>query len=122
SPALGQAAAPVAPTELQQSGLTPPTVLSQGYAAGGEDVLVTQLLGQTIYSTVEDPAGEIGTVTNLVVTAGLGISAVVVSVGGFLGVGEKEIAVDFAQLEWAMRDDGSRRWVLPTTAELLTAA
>ncbi|MHA6690848.1 PRC-barrel domain-containing protein [Devosia sp. A449] len=122
SPALGQAAAPVAPTELQQSGLTPPTVLSQGYAAGGEDVLVTQLLGQTIYSAVEDPAENIGTVTNLVVTAGLGISAVVVSVGGFLGVGEKEIAVDFAQLEWAMRDDGSRRWVLPTTAELLTAA
>jgi hypothetical protein len=34
----------------------------------------------------------------------------------------KDVAVDFAQLEWAMREDGSRRWVLVTTAEELAAA
>jgi sporulation protein YlmC with PRC-barrel domain len=121
APAFGQAAAP-ATTELEQSGLTPPTVLSQGYAASGQDVLVTHLLGETVFSSIEDSAEEIGTISDMVVTSGLGISAVILSVGGFLGLGEKDVAVDFAQLEWAERDDGSRRWVLETTAEALAAA
>ncbi len=120
APAFGQAAAPT--TELEQSGLTPPTVLSQGYAASGQDVLVTRLLGETVFSSNDDAAEEVGTITDMVVTSGLGISAVVVSVGGFLGIGEKEVAVDFAQLEWAQREDGTRRWVLATTAEALAAA
>jgi sporulation protein YlmC with PRC-barrel domain len=97
-------------------------VLSEGYATGGEDVLVTRLLGETVFSSIDDSAEEIGTVTDMVVTSGLGISAVVISVGGFLGVGEKDVAVDFSQLEWAARDDGSRRWVLATTTEALAAA
>lgn len=122
TPALGQAASPAAPSELEQSGLKPPTVLSEGYATHGEDVLVTQLLNQKVYSSIEDDAQEIGTITDMVVTSGLGITAVVVSVGGFLGVGEKQVAVDFAQLEWSERADGSRRWVLATTVEDLTAA
>ena len=123
SPTLAQApATPAAQTELQQSGLTPPTVLSQGYATGGEDVLVTQLLGQTVFGSNEDNAEEIGTIIDMVVTSGLGISAVVLSVGGFLGVGEKDVAVDFVQLVWTAREDGSRRWVLETTVETLTEA
>ena len=85
-------------------------------------MLVTRLLGETVFSSIDDTAEEIGTITDMVVTSGLGISAVVVSVGGFLGVGEKDVAVDFAQLEWAQRDDGSRRWVLATTADALAAA
>ncbi|WP_332687630.1 PRC-barrel domain-containing protein [Devosia sp.] len=122
SPALGQAPAAGAPSELQQSGLTPPTVLSEGYATGGQDVLVTQLLGETVFASLDDAAEEIGTITDLVVTSGQGISAVVIRVGGFLGVGEKDVAVDFVQLAWLARDDGSRRWVLDTTAETLSAA
>lgn len=122
APALGQAPAASAPSELEQSGLTPPTVLSEGYATGGEDVLVTQLLGETVFSALDDTAEEIGTITDMVVTSGQGISAVVISVGGFLGVGEKDVAVDFAQLSWLRRDDGSRRWVLETTVETLTDA
>lgn len=120
-PALAQAT-PGAPTELEQSGLTPPTVLSQGYEANRQDVLVTRLLGETVFASVDDAAEQVGTITDMVVTSGVGISAVVISVGGFLGVGDKDVAVDFAQLEWAAGDDGSRRWVLATTAEALAAA
>lgn len=115
-------ATPNAPTELEQSGLTPPTVLSEGYAADDQDILVTKLLGQKVYSSVADNAREIGTINNMVVTSGMGISAVVIAVGGFLGVGEKDVAVDFAELTWARREDGSRRWVLETTQEELAEA
>jgi sporulation protein YlmC with PRC-barrel domain len=123
-PAFAQEAAPTpaAPSELEQSGLTPPTVLSEGYSTRGEDTLVTQLLGQKVYSSTADDAGEIGTINDMVVTSGQGISAVVIGVGGFLGVGTKDVAIDFGQLEWAQRDDGSRRWVLETTTEALSAA
>src|SRR5215217_4911714 len=109
APVLAQESVPVAPatTELEQSGLTPPTVLSKGYATGGTDVLVTKLLGETVYSSNADDAAEIGTINNLVITSGQGISAVVIGVGGFLGVGSKDVAVDFVQLEWAERPDTS---------------
>ncbi|UJW87229.1 PRC-barrel domain-containing protein [Devosia sp. SL43] len=122
-PGIAQEATPIAPsTELERSGITTPTLLSEGYATGGSDILVTQLLGETVYSSAGEDAENIGTINNLVITSGLGVSAVVIGVGGFLGVGTKDVAVDFSQLEWAKGADGSRRWVLSTTAEALTAA
>ena len=124
--ALAQEALPSAssptPTQLQQSGLTPPTVLSEGYAARASDILVTQLLGQTVYTSTADDAQEIGTINDMVVTTGEGLSAVVIGVGGFLGIGAKDVAINFDQLEWATREDGTRRWVLDATAETLTNA
>lgn len=123
APALGQGTTTTpAPTELEQSGLTPPTLLSEGYAAGGEDTLVTQLLGQTVWASIEDDAQQIGTINDMVVTSGQGITAVVIGVGGVLGVGAKDVAVAFEQLQWAQREDGSRRWVLDTTSEALATA
>lgn len=124
SPAYAQdtAPAPAVPSELEQSGLTPPTVLSEGYAADDQDVLVTKLLGQKVYTSVADNAREVGAINNMVITSGMGISAVVIGVGGFLGIGEKDVAVDFAELTWAERDDGTRRWVLETTQEELAEA
>lgn len=126
APALAQvspgAASTSGSTQLEQSGLTPPAVLSEGFSSTGADVLVTQLLGQTVYSSAQDDAEEIGTINDMVVTSGRGLSAVVIGVGGFLGVGTKDVAVDFNQLEWAEREDGSRRWVLEATAESLSAA
>ncbi len=121
APAYAQEA-PAAPSELEQSGLTPPTILSEGFSSTGQDMLVTQLLGETVYSSIEDDAQEIGTINDMVVTSGQGITAVVISVGGLLGVGAKDVAVAFEQLQWAERDDGSRRWVLDTTAEALATA
>ncbi len=119
-PVLAQEAS--SSSELGRSGLTAPTIMSEGYTTSGTDVLVTKLLGQTVYSSVANDAEEIGKISNLVVTSGLGISAVVISVGGVLGIGQKDVAVDFTQLEWATREDGSRRWVLPTTVEALSEA
>jgi hypothetical protein len=79
-------------------------------------------LGETVFSSIADDAEEIGTINDMVVTSGEGLSAVVIGVGGFLGVGTKDVAVDFSQLEWGLREDGSRRWVLEATAETLAAA
>jgi sporulation protein YlmC with PRC-barrel domain len=139
-PAFGQATAPAAPpaptapaapaapsqpgepTELEQSGLTPPTVVSQGYDTGREDILVTSLLGESVFTSSQPDADTIGVISDMVVTPGRGISAVVIGVGGFLGMGDKDVAVDFSQLEWAELPDGARRWVLTTPPEALASA
>ena len=47
--------------------------------------------------------------------------SVVVGVGGFLGIGEKNVAVEFAKLDWAEKN-GDRWLVAPTTKEQLRGA
>jgi sporulation protein YlmC with PRC-barrel domain len=121
--ALAQDVAPIAPSsELARTGIVAPTVLSRGYVVTGADTLVTKLLDKTVYTSNADDAGEIGKIVDMVVTPSIGISAVVIGVGGFLGIGAKDVAVDFAELQWEQASDGTYRWVLPTTVEALTAA
>jgi len=80
--------------------------------------LATQIIGETVYNGTGDDAQKIGDVNDIVIGADGNIQAVVVGVGGFLGIGEKNVAVDFAQLDWAERD-GDRWLVAPTTKEQL---
>ncbi len=122
APGYAQETLPNTPTELERSGITPPPIMSRGYASTPADTLVTKLLDKTVFTGIGDDAEEIGTIHDLVVTPNTGISAAVISVGGFLGIGAKDVAVDFAQLQWLERADGTHRWVLATTAEDLTAA
>lgn len=103
-------------------GMRQPFELSAGYAAVDTDNLVTELMGAPIYSSTGDDAEEIGTVSDLVFTENGEIAAVIVGVGGFLGIGEKAVAVDFAELEFTIAADNTERWVLPTTADALNAA
>ena len=49
------------------------------------------------------------------------IEAIVVGVGGFLGIGEKDVAVEYAELDWAEKD-GDRWLVAPMTKEQLESA
>ncbi len=99
-----------------------PWEMSAGYVIGADDVIVTQILGAPVYSSTADDAEQIGTVNDLVITADGDINAVVIGVGGFLGIGEKNVAVDFLSLEHSLAADNTWRWVLGTTREALEAA
>ncbi|WDR04959.1 PRC-barrel domain-containing protein [Devosia rhodophyticola] len=96
--------------------------MAQGYQVVDTDNLATRLIDQPVYSSTGDDAEEIGNVTDLVFSDDGRITAVVIGVGGFLGIGEKSVAVDFGALEFTIAADNSERWVLPTTADQLTAA
>jgi sporulation protein YlmC with PRC-barrel domain len=99
-----------------------PWEFSAGYTISADDFIVNDLLGAPVYSSGADDAQEIGKVNDLIVTADGDINAVVIGVGGFLGIGEKNVAVDYLSLEYTMAADNTWRWVLPTTAEALEAA
>ena len=47
-------------------------------------------------------ANNLGKINDLVLNKDGGIAAVVIGVGGFLGIGEKQVAVDFHALQWTV--------------------
>lgn len=106
----------------QTTDIREPWDMSAGYVAADTDNLGSRLMGQPVYSSAGDDAEEIGTINDIVFSSEGHITAVVIGVGGFLGIGEKAVAVDFGSLEFTLAQDNTERWVLPTTADALTAA
>lgn len=63
------------------------------------------LTGNQVKSSVEDDE-DIGTITDLIIGEDGQINAVVVGVGGFLGMGEKNVAIEWDSLELTKDEDG----------------
>jgi sporulation protein YlmC with PRC-barrel domain len=82
--------------------------------------LATDIIGETVYNGTGDDAENIGEVNDIVIGADGKIESVVVGVGGFLGIGEKNVVVSYSEADWAERD-GDRWLVIPTTKEQLEA-
>ena len=135
APADAAAPAAPAPTEAnptagqnlesgaaEETDIDEPWDMSAGYTAVDSDNLGSELIDQPVYSSAGDDAEEIGNVTDLVFGEDGSINAVVIGVGGFLGIGEKSVAVPFDILEFTLAADNTERWVVPTTADALTAA
>lgn len=85
-----------------------------------EGYLASNLMGETVYNGTGDDAEKIGEVTDLVIKQDGQVEALVVGVGGFLGIGQKDVALEFAVAEWAERD-GDEWLVIPTNKEALEA-
>ena len=98
------------------------SILATGYTVTDKDNLATEIIGKQVYSSTAEDAEHIGDVNNLVIGENGEIAAVVIGVGGFLGIGEKNVAVNYAELEWTVAADNSERFVLPTTKEALESA
>lgn len=101
--------APVTPTEQA----APQIIHADGH-------LASNIIGQTVYSGTGDDAQDIGKISDLVLSPDGEAEAAVVGVGGFLGIGQKEVAIEYDLLHWADRDD-SRYLVVETTREALEA-
>ena len=91
-----------------------PVVKADGY-------LATNMIGENVYNGTGDDAVNIGDVNDMVIAKDGKVEAVVVGVGGFLGIGEHNVAVEFPQLSWAEKN-GDRWLVYPATKEQLAGA
>ncbi|MFE0014567.1 PRC-barrel domain-containing protein [Mesorhizobium sp. NPDC059054] len=85
-------------------------------------VLVTNFIGQSVYESDKADAATVGKVNDLILTPDGKIEAAVVGVGGFLGVGEKDVAVSPDQLQMATRSDGKTWLVMKATKDQLNSA
>lgn len=84
-------------------------------AAPGQ-VLTAGLIGQTVYNSSKDDAASIGQIRDVVLNPEGRAESAVIAVGGFLGVGEKEVAVGLDQLSWVEKPD-KKRWLVITTSK-----
>lgn len=104
--------APVEPAPMtQDSTQAAPAMKADGH-------LASNIIGENVYNGTGDDAAKIGDVNDIVIDADGKVQAVVIGVGGFLGIGEKNVALDFAELDWAERD-GDRWLVTSFTKEQL---
>lgn len=113
SPAPADPAAPMAQEAAPTQAAPTP-----GPELGTDGHLASKIIGESVYNGTADDAQHIGNVSDIVIGSDGGIDAVIVGVGGFLGIGAKDVAVDFTQLDWAERD-GDRWLVAPMTKEQL---
>lgn len=67
----------------------------------GEALPISDYYNQNVYDSRDNKIGE---VNDLLLDTGGKINAVIVGVGGFLGVGEKNVAVPFQALKVAEKD------------------
>jgi sporulation protein YlmC with PRC-barrel domain len=125
--AMAQDAAPAAsdtPATTTEAPAAPldTSILASGYSVTDKDNLATEIIGKQVYSSTATDAEHIGDVNNLVVGERGEVAAVVIGVGGFLGIGEKNVAVNYSELQWVTAEDGTKRFVLNTTKEALETA
>lgn len=111
---------------LAQSQGDMPFLDQQSFAAGdATDILATDLIGKPVYVTAEPVEGatvdveaieweRVGDVNDIVLTSD-GVQAVVLDIGGFLGMGEKQVAMDMDNLHMASgTNDGAEIYLVFT--------
>ncbi|WP_456684585.1 PRC-barrel domain-containing protein [Bradyrhizobium sp. P5_C11_2] len=83
------------------------------------DTLSSRLVGSNVYNNQNETIGEI---EDLVIENGKTIKAVVIGIGGFLGMGERYVTVDPATLVLHRESDGNIRVMASTNKESLKNA
>jgi sporulation protein YlmC with PRC-barrel domain len=107
---------PTAPSAPEQAETSPEIFIPQ---QDPQDILASSLIG----SAVENPAGEaLGNINDVVLSDQGSVDAIVIGVGGFLGIGEKNVGVNFEAINASTDADGNVVLVLNASAEELEAA
>lgn len=117
----GAAAQTPAPTGDATTGAPAATDQSTPMVVHADGHLASNLIGENVYNSTSEDADNIGEVVDLVIGDDGNVEAIVVGVGGFLGIGQKEVALEYDLIEWSEQADGERWLVVPTTKEALEA-
>jgi sporulation protein YlmC with PRC-barrel domain len=85
------------------------------------DVLANRLIGTSVYNGSGEDAEAIGDINDIILSKDGQAEAVVIGVGGFLGIGEKNVAVQYDKVE-VTGEKGNERFVLDASKESLENA
>jgi sporulation protein YlmC with PRC-barrel domain len=88
-------------------------------ASDANSVLASQFIGQTVYSAANENVGEIN---DLVMSKDLDNIVAIIGVGGFLGIGEKDVAIPVSQLTATKDANNALKLTTAATKEQLEAA
>jgi len=84
--------------------------------AAPEGFLASNVIGATVYSQDDQSIGDIN---DIILSPEGQPSQVIVGVGGFLGMGEKDVVLDMSKLKMAATENGSLKIIVQTTPEEL---
>lgn len=82
-------------------------------------ILAEDLLGAPVFNGGDEKVGDI---SDLIISLDGGVEGVVIGVGGFLGMGQKDVAVQMAMLDVSETESGAPRLVTTATKADLEAA
>jgi sporulation protein YlmC with PRC-barrel domain len=92
------------------------------YTANETLVLAASLIGETVYTGASSDAETVGQIRDIVLGGDGQAQAIVIGVGGFVGLGEKDVAVDFDRISRSVDTNGDVWLVINATQEQLEAA
>lgn len=93
---------PVSPAPMTQ-GNNAPAMRADGH-------LASNIIGQSVYNGTGNDAQDVGKVNDLVISPTGSVELLVIGVGGFLGLGEKNVAVSYGDADQAEKN--GRRWLV----------
>jgi sporulation protein YlmC with PRC-barrel domain len=96
--------------------------IREGYSAEDGVTLVSSIIGAHVYSSAADNADDFGAITDIVLDQNGDVQVIVLGVGGFLGIGQKSVAVDYADFKVQKGADGKDRYILKATKGAFAAA
>lgn len=79
----------------------------------------SKIVGMAVYNRANE---RIGDINDLILGPDGKVASAVIGVGGFLGIGEKLVAVDFSELQLNRDADGTMRATVNSTKESLESA
>lgn len=121
TPPAATQTAPGASTNMNRAGSTAGTTAATGTFIGAQDReqwLATNLIGKKVSGAGDENLGE---VNDVLMDRNGNVIGAVIGVGGFLGVGEKDVAVPFNNLELVRNSDGDKLILRKTKDELKSA-
>jgi len=119
-PALGvEPVAPAAEPAAQQE--APEVISDQPTLTPNQPTIASAFMGRSVFSSQDPQSDNIGDVSDLIIGQDGKITHAVIGVGGFLGIGQKDVAVPFQELQ-VVQQDGELRLIYAATREQLEAA
>jgi sporulation protein YlmC with PRC-barrel domain len=118
APAFAQTTAP-APTAPMSSTVTTPGGVIYSVPMSAGEWRSSDLVGKSVYNTANERIGEI---EDIIVSSDGRVAAAIVGVGGFLGMGERKVALSYPTLQMMRESNGAVKPVVNASKELLRDA
>ncbi len=111
-------AATTAPAVTTDSTMSTAVIVPNESLNGATLITGSDFTGKRVYSKTGDDIGE---VNDVLLSQDGKVSAVILGVGGFLGIGEKDVLVSMRSIDM-QRDGNNVKLVVDATKEILTSA
>jgi sporulation protein YlmC with PRC-barrel domain len=112
------AATTVSPTAVPDAGAGAATG-SYATAQSASDWRSSKVIGLNVYNAKDE---KIGDINDLIIGSSGTITHAIVGVGGFLGMGEKNVAIPFASVKMSRDKNGKPTAMVDSTKDVLQAA